>query len=64
MRFRFYITNPYSGCVHGTDDPETAKEYAADEDFFVIDSETGEWLLEDATSRPIEDIACPTDSTE
>lgn len=64
MKFRFYITDLFADCMRGTNDPETARNYAEAADFFVVDSETGEWLLEDATSRPIEDIACPTDSTE
>lgn len=47
MKFRFYRVSMMDGEVTGTDDEELAKEYAESEDDFVIDTETGKWLLAD-----------------
>lgn len=43
-KFRFYIQDPFECTVIGTDSEETARNYASDEDFAVIDTETGKWL--------------------
>lgn len=32
------------GTVYGTNDKQTAEDYAVSEDNYVVDSETGEWL--------------------
>jgi hypothetical protein len=55
-KFRFYITDLYDGCIKGTDDPETAAETAESEDFFVVDTETGELLLPGRESQSIEEM--------
>ena len=44
MRFRYYITNTFNGCVEGTNDIERAEELADWEEFFVVDADTGQWL--------------------
>lgn len=43
-RFRYYITDTMNGCVKGSNSTETAEDFAACEDYFVVDSETGEWV--------------------
>ena len=53
-KFRFYYTDPYTGCVYGTDSREEAAELGAGcEDFFVIDAETGTWIREDGTAEEV-----------
>lgn len=47
MKFRFYITDLFDGVINGTNDENTASEYAVSSDFFVVDSELGVWLTED-----------------
>lgn len=44
MKFRYYITDLFEGAVTGTDNTEHAEAFACSEDWFVVDSETGEWL--------------------
>ena len=44
MKFRYYITNTFDGCIEGTNDTERAEELAACEEYFIVDTETGEWL--------------------
>lgn len=48
MAFTFYITDLYNGVLKGTNDETLAKEYAKNEDIFVVNSETGMWLLPDS----------------
>lgn len=45
MSFRYYITNLIDGTVEGTDDTQSAENLATCEDFFVVDSNTGEWVI-------------------
>ncbi len=45
MKFRYYITDLMDGSIKGTDNEEVAGHYACSEDHFVVDTETGEWLL-------------------
>ena len=47
MKFRYYIADPFSGNVKGTNDEQVAGDYSQSEDFWVVDSETGEWLTPD-----------------
>ncbi len=56
MKFRFYISSIFNGEVKGTNDEKVAKNMAGSEDDFVVDSETGEWLLSDGTRQPIEEL--------
>jgi len=44
MKFRYYITNTFDGCIEGTNNTERAEELAACEEYFIVDTETGEWL--------------------
>lgn len=44
MKFRYYITNTFDGCIEGTNDTERAEELSACEEFFIVDTDTGEWV--------------------
>lgn len=44
MKYRFYITNLFDGVIQGTDLEGVAELYSPCEDFFVVDTESGEWL--------------------
>jgi hypothetical protein len=44
MKFRFYVADLGQGMIVGTDSPEEANDLAQCEDYFVVDTETGEWL--------------------
>jgi len=56
MKFRYYITNVYEGVIDGTNSPNVAKEFSLDEDYFVVDSEAGEWLRPDGTQNSVKDV--------
>lgn len=47
MKFRFYITTMDDGSIRGTNDVSVATELAQSEDFFVVDTESGEWIQPD-----------------
>lgn len=55
MKFRFYVTDTYDGCIKGTNDPVAARVFAECEDFFVVDTETGRWLVSTQDDVEIED---------
>lgn len=55
MKFRYYITDLYEGHVVGTDNGEKAANLATSEDYFVIDSEDGEWLTVNGVAVPVEE---------
>ena len=57
MKFRYYITNLHEGDVEGTNDNQVAIDFAASEDYFVVDSERGEWLQASGNAIPVEDAA-------
>ena len=54
--YRFYITDTFDGDVKGTDNEEWAKSIALSPDFFVVDTETGEWLSEDGDRREVQGL--------
>lgn len=47
MKFRYYITDLFDGCIKGTNELEVAQVYATCEDFYVVDTETSKWLSYD-----------------
>lgn len=51
MKFRYYITNTFNGCLEGTNSTKEAEELAQCEDFFVIDSQDGVWLTPDGAQK-------------
>ncbi len=55
-KFRYYITNTYSGMVEGTNSEDRAEEIAGCEDYFVVDSQTGEWLHSDGHRVPVKEV--------
>ena len=57
MKFRYYITNTFNGDVEGTNNTDKAEELAACEEFFVVDSDSGEWLQASGNRVPVEDSA-------
>jgi len=55
MKFRYYITDLHQGLIRGTNDEENACNFAGCEDYFVVDSDTGEWLTADGAREPIKE---------
>ena len=53
MKFRYYITNLLEGNIEGTDDGKVAEELAECEEFFVVDTNTGEWLQSGGKCVPV-----------
>lgn len=47
MSFRYIITDTFDGVLKGTNDRAIATEFAICEDYFVYDSETGNWMTSD-----------------
>jgi tmRNA-binding protein len=54
MKFRYYITDTIDGMVVGTDSKEVADNYALSEEYYVVDSEEGTWLLDGGEVKSIE----------
>jgi hypothetical protein len=44
MKFRYYITDLFEGSISGTDKRSVAEDLAQSEEYFVVDSKTGEWM--------------------
>ena len=55
-KFRYINASLFEGCVFGTNDKELAENTALSEDDFVIDTETGEWILSDGTRTEIKEL--------
>lgn len=47
MKFRYYISDLENGNVAGTDSEQTARDFAQSEEYFVVDTKTGQWLTDD-----------------
>lgn len=56
MKFRYYITNLFDGKVEGANDTVTAEGMSCCEEFFVVDSETGEWLQGNVNRESIQEV--------
>lgn len=56
MKYRYIIQEPYDGTYKGTNDLDVANKYATSEDYFVYDTETGEWILSDLKRQELEEI--------
>lgn len=56
MAFRFYITDIGAGKIVGTNSIARAKNCAACEDYFVVDSVSGEWLTSDDRTETVEEL--------
>ena len=55
MKFRYYITDLYEGVVAGTNDEDNARNFTSSDDYFVVDSDTGEWLTAEGKREPIKE---------
>jgi hypothetical protein len=53
MTFKFYITDTVDGSVCGTNDEGIARDYAENEENFVVNAETGMWLMPDDREEPV-----------
>lgn len=60
-KYRYYVTDLFDGAIKGTDNEEAAKSYATCEDFFVVDSHTGEWLTSENDRQAIKDVEVVTE---
>ncbi len=54
MKFKYYITDLYSGTIQGTNDESVARELANCEDYFVVNAETGNWLVPINEAKEVE----------
>jgi hypothetical protein len=45
LPFRFIIVDQFDGCVKGTNNEVLALQFAECDEYYVIDSETGKWLV-------------------
>jgi hypothetical protein len=52
-KFRYYITETVNGDITGTNDEAVARDLAKSEDNFVVDAETGQWLMADDDEQSI-----------
>ena len=59
MKFRFYITDLIDGSVKGTDSEAVVAELRESEEYFVVDTDTGKWLLSEGVAANIKDINQP-----
>lgn len=55
-KFRYYITDVHQSNILGTDNRDVAADLAQSEDFFVVDTETGEWMQTDEALEPIKEV--------
>lgn len=46
MKFRYYITSLPDGEILGTNTEEVAENFAMSCDYFVVDTETNQWIME------------------
>lgn len=55
MRFRYYITNLHEGKIEGSNSIDVAENFSNSEDYFVVDSETGQWMQPDGGRVEVQD---------
>ena len=55
MKFRYYITDTFNGAIKGTNDEKKASEFAACQEFFVLDTLTGIWITDEGPQE-IEEV--------
>lgn len=54
-KFRYYIVDMFDGTITGTNNENTAQSYSFSEGFFVVDSQTNEWLMDDGTREEVKE---------
>ncbi len=57
MKFRYYIVDIIEIEINGTNDESLASEFAASEDYCVIDSEDGVWIT--STLNDVQEAESP-----
>lgn len=55
-KFKYLIADINEGEISGTNDESVAIDFSLSEDYFVLDTESGEWLQATGNRVPIEDI--------
>jgi hypothetical protein len=45
VKFNFYIADTLNGEIIGTNSKAIAEDYASSDDYFVVEAETGRWIL-------------------
>lgn len=56
MKFRYYIADPETGNLGGTNSTEIADDFSHHDTFFVVDTEKGKWLTGFGEEIEIEEI--------
>lgn len=59
MKYRYLILDSIGGCYKGTNAIQTALDFSVSEDFFVVDTETGEMLTPDGPREAIKNLDEP-----
>ena len=57
MKFKYYVLDTMDGQVFCTNSDEEASAFSNSEDYFVVDTSTGEWLQINEKRVPIEGIS-------
>lgn len=55
-KFKYYVTNLFSGDIEGTNSDDKAKELAQCDEFYVVNAETGLWLAWDDGEIEVKEI--------
>lgn len=45
-RYRYYITNIFDGSIQGSDEETEMMEASRCDEFFILDTATGKWLVD------------------
>lgn len=51
MKYKFYITDTFDGAIRGTDSEEVALDASHSEDYYVLNAETGQWIVDGEPSE-------------
>lgn len=51
MKWRYFIVDTLNGVITGTNNEETARDFAGSEDYYVVDAKEGLWLDVDGSSH-------------
>lgn len=55
MKFKFLIIDLSEGSVSGTNEEIVAKEFAQSDDYYVVNTETGIWMMDESNSKEIKE---------
>lgn len=59
--FIYYTIDLFEGCIVGTNSEELAKQVSESENYYVVNAETGEWLLPDGKLEKVIDYDTETE---